>query len=56
MPSWLIRIRDIVWSSVFAVVLTAASIIVAVVAPEAVSLAISLGLGAVVSALLAQRV
>ena len=56
MPSWLIKIRDIIWSSVFAVVLAAAAILVAVVAPEAVSLSISLGLGAVTSALLAQRV
>jgi hypothetical protein len=56
MPSWLIRIRDIIWSSVFAVVLVAASILVALVFPEAVSLSIALGLGAVTAALLAQRV
>lgn len=56
MPSWLIKIRDIIWSSVFAVALSVASILVAVIAPDAVSLAISLGLGAVTSALLAQRV
>jgi hypothetical protein len=56
MPSWLIRIRDIIWSSVFAVVLSALAIIVAFIAPDALSLSISLGLGAVTSALLAQRV
>lgn len=56
MPSWLIKIRDIVWSSVFAVVLTVASILTAIIASDQPALAISLGLGAVVSALLAQRV
>ena len=56
MPSWLIKIRDIVWSSVFAVVLSIAAVVVAIIAPDAVALVLSLGLGAVTSALLAQRV
>ena len=56
MPSWLIKIRDIIWSSVFAVVLAAAAILVAIIFPEALSLSLSLGLGAVTAALLAQRV
>ncbi len=56
MPSWLIKIRDIIWSSVFAVVLSVFAVLVAIIAPDALSLSISLGLAAVTSALLAQRV
>jgi hypothetical protein len=56
MPSWLIKIRDIIWSSVFAVVLSLAAVLIAIIIPDALSLSISLGLGAVTSALLAQRV
>lgn len=56
MPSWLIKIRDIIWSSVFAVVLSVAAVLVAIIAPDAVALVVALGAGAVTSALLAQRV
>lgn len=56
MPSWLIKIRDIVWSSVFAVVLSIAAVLIAIINPDAVALSIALGLGAITSALLAQRV
>lgn len=56
MPSWLIKIRDIVWSSVFAVVLAVAAVLTAIIAPDAVALVIALASGSVTSALLAQRV
>ncbi len=55
MPSWLIRLRDVVWSAVLAVVLSLVAILVAIFNSEAIALVIAFGLSAIVSALLAQR-
>jgi hypothetical protein len=55
MPMWFIRLRDVVWSAVGSLVLAAAAIITAIVAPDAVALTIAFGSGAVSLALLAQR-
>ena len=56
MPSWLIRLRDVVWSAVLSVVLSVVAVLVAIFMPDAVALPIALGSSAIVSALLAQRV
>ena len=56
MPSWLIRLRDVVWTAVFAVVFIVLSIALAVFIPGAVALPIVFALAGVSCALLAQRV
>lgn len=56
MPSWLIRLRDVVWSAVMAVVLSAVAILVAIFIPDSSNIVLALGLSSIVSALLAQRV
>lgn len=55
MPSWLIRIRDVVWAAVFAVIFIAGSVVVAVILPDYSALAVVLGLAGVSSALLSLR-
>jgi hypothetical protein len=42
MNSWLIRLRDIIWTAVIAVVLIFASVIVALVSPSSVGLIVAL--------------
>lgn len=49
------RLRDVVWPAVFAAVLAPAAVVVAILAPEMVSLTLSLGLAGVTMALLATR-
>ena len=49
------RLRDVVWPAVLAALLAPAAIIVAIAAPEMVSLTLSLGLAGVTMALLATR-
>lgn len=56
MNSWLIRLRDVVWTAVFAVALAVASILVALVVPSAISVVLALGLSSVSLALLSWRV
>lgn len=56
MNSWLIRLRDVVWTAVFAVALAVASILVALVVPSALSVVLALGLSSVSLALLSWRV
>lgn len=48
-------LRNVVWSAVFAVFLAIFAVFVAILAPGATNLVISLGLGAVVASILAQR-
>jgi len=55
MPSWLIRLRDVVWTAVFSVVFIIVAIALAVALPGS-SLPIVFGLASVSCALLAQRV
>lgn len=55
MPSWLIRLRDVVWTAVLSVVLLVVAIALAVFLPGSL-LPVVLGLGSVSCALLAQRV
>ena len=55
MPSWMIRLREVLWSAVIAVVLCASAVLVAIFNPSAVALVVALGLSAIVLALLAQR-
>lgn len=54
MPSWLIQLRDVVWSAVIAVVLVVVAVIVSLFTVSPV-VPITLVLGGVVFALLAQR-
>ena len=56
MNSWLIRLRDVVWTAVFAVALAVASILVALIVPSAISVVLALGLSSVSLALLSWRV
>jgi len=56
MPSWIISLRNVVWSSVLSVVLSGVAVVVALSNPQAIALVIALGLSAVVLALLAQKV
>lgn len=55
MPSWLIRLRDVIWSAVLSVVLSASAVLVAIIVPSAIALVMALGLSAIVLALLAQK-
>lgn len=56
MPDWMSRLRDVVWPAVAATVLAGLSVLAALTASETPVLAVSLGLAAVTSALLATRV
>lgn len=51
----LARLRELVWPAVIAAVLGPLAIIVALVSPESISLAISLGSAAITMAILANR-
>lgn len=55
MPSWLIQLRDVVWSAVVAVVLVVVAVLVALFTDISPVVPITLVLGGVVFALLAQR-
>lgn len=55
MQKLLARLRDVVWPAVLAAVLAPLAVVVALVAPEMVSLTLSLGLAGVTMALLATR-
>lgn len=56
MPSWLVRIRDIVWTAVLSVVCVLLSVVVAIFIPGLPALAVALGLAGISLALLATRV
>lgn len=56
MPSWIINLRDVVWAAVLSALLVTATIVVAIVAPEAVGLILGLGISSITLALLSQRV
>jgi hypothetical protein len=56
MPSWLTRLKDMVWPAILAVVFLTLSVGTAFLTPEKGSQAISLGLAGVTMALLATRV
>lgn len=56
MPRWIISLRELVWSAILAVVLSAVTILVAIFSPDSTTLVIGLGTSSIVSALLAQRV
>jgi len=55
MPSWLLRLRELVWPAVLALVFALASVLTAFVAPGSLSKVVSLGLAGITMALLAQR-
>jgi hypothetical protein len=55
MPSWFIRLRDVVWSAVIAVALTALAIVLALFTAVSPVVPITLALSGSVFALLAQR-
>jgi hypothetical protein len=55
MPDWFTRLRDLVWTSLGAVVCLGFSLLVALFSPERLSLTLSLGLAGVTLGLLAQR-
>ena len=56
MPTWLNRLKDMVWPAILAVVFLTLSLGIAFLAPERGSQAISLGLAGITMALLATRV
>jgi threonine dehydrogenase-like Zn-dependent dehydrogenase len=56
MPRWILSLRELVWSAILAVVLSAVAIIVAIFSPDSTTLVLGLGTSSIVSALLAQRV
>lgn len=51
----LARLRELVWPAVLAAVLSPLAIVVALLVPESISLAISLGCAAITMAILANR-
>ena len=55
MPDWLTRLRDLVWTAVGAAVLAGLSVVSALIAPERLSQALTLGLAGVTLVLLATR-
>jgi hypothetical protein len=55
MPSWLIQLRDVVWSAVIAVVLVVVAVLLALFSSLNPVVPITLVLGGIVFALLAQR-
>lgn len=55
MPMWFVKLRDVVWASVLAVVFTVVATLVAVFAPDAIGVSIPFALTGVTFALLAQR-
>jgi len=56
MNSWIVRLKDVVWTAVFAVALAVVAILVSLVVPSAISLVLALGLASVSLALLSWRV
>jgi hypothetical protein len=56
MNSWIVRLKDVVWTAVFAVALAVVAILVALIVPSAITLVIALGLSSVSLALLSWRV
>jgi len=56
MPSWLVRLRDVVWVSVAAVALAVLAIFCALFVDGSFDLVIALSGGAITCGLLAQRV
>ncbi len=55
MPSWWIRVRDIVWTSVFAVVCVLVAVFSALFVPNSIELVVGAGLSAVSLAILSLR-
>lgn len=55
MPNWFSRLRDMVWPAIGAVFFLGVSVLVAIFAPERLSLTVSLALAGVTLGLLAQR-
>jgi hypothetical protein len=56
MNSWIVRLKDVVWTAVFAVALAVVAILVAIILPSATTLVVALGLASVTLALLSWRV
>jgi hypothetical protein len=56
MNSWIVRLKDVVWTAVFAVALAVVAILVSIIVPSAISLVLALGLASVSLALLSWRV
>jgi len=56
MNSWIVRLKDVVWTAVFAVALAVVTILVSIIVPSAISLVLALGLASVSLALLSWRV
>lgn len=55
MPSWWIRVRDIVWTSVFTVVLVIIAVLSAILVPNSIGLTVGAGLSAIALAILSLR-
>jgi hypothetical protein len=55
MPSWLIRVRDIVWTSVFAVIFVIIAVLTAILAPNSIGLIIGAGFASITMAILSLR-
>jgi hypothetical protein len=55
MPSWLIRLRDIVWTSVISVALVVVALVSALIYPEAMGFSLTAGVSAVALAILSTK-
>ena len=55
MPNWWIIVRDIVWTSIFAILAVILTVLVAIFAPTNLGLIIGLGFSAVSLAILSLR-
>ena len=56
MPSWLIRLRDVVWVAVLAVVFAVLAVVIAIFVPITLNVVIALTGAGITFGLLAQRV
>jgi len=55
MPSWLILLRDLVWSSIFAILAVIATVLIALFVPNNIGLILGTGLSAISLSILALR-
>jgi drug/metabolite transporter superfamily protein YnfA len=55
MSSWLIRLRDVIWSAVISVVLTVVAVLVALISPSSVGLVVALSGASIALALLSRN-
>lgn len=55
MPSWLMKLRDVVWSAVVSVALAVTTVVIAIATPQSIGPIIAFASASITAALLAQR-